>query len=173
MSTCKIRKLLENQNIVFFETQHNFLLTPSIDCSINFLNLHNLVLRGAWYLEKGLLRSFNFAPKKINFRKTNSNRFKQLNCIQQYVYTDKCIKFIKIMANLIQNNSKLIEQQVSQNSSTTIMQNTKREQTDDGTRTPKTIKIIKDQSGFGFNVRGQISGAYSIKSDFHEKSIFH
>lgn len=63
------------------------------------------------------------------------------------------------MANLIQNNSKLIEQQISQNS-TTIMQNTKREQTDDASRQPKTIRIIKDQSGFGFNVRGQISGAY-------------
>jgi hypothetical protein len=63
------------------------------------------------------------------------------------------------MANLIQNNSKLIEQvnrtqtTVSQNT----MQSSKREQSSDE-RQPKTIKIIKDQSGFGFNVRGQISG---------------
>lgn len=67
------------------------------------------------------------------------------------------------MANLIQNNSKLIskaEQQKNQISQTqpSIMQNNIREQTDDGIREPKTIKIIKDQSGFGFNVRGQISG---------------
>lgn len=68
------------------------------------------------------------------------------------------------MANLIQNNSKLISKaeqqknQISQTQSTTIMQNNKREQTDDGIREPKTIRIIKDQSGFGFNVRGQISG---------------
>lgn len=40
------------------------------------------------------------------------------------------------------------------------MQNNKREQTDDGIRQPKTIRIIKDQSGFGFNVRGQISGEF-------------
>lgn len=65
------------------------------------------------------------------------------------------------MANLIQNNSKLIEQQISQNTSTTV-QTTKREQIDDACRQPKTIKITKDQSGFGFNVRGQISGAYSF-----------
>lgn len=65
------------------------------------------------------------------------------------------------MANLIQNNAKLIEQktQISQTTST-IMQNNKREQTDDGIRQPKTIRIIKDQSGFGFNVRGQISGEF-------------
>lgn len=65
------------------------------------------------------------------------------------------------MANLIQNNSKLIEQQKNQISQTnsTIMQNNKREPaTDDANRKPKTIRIIKDQSGFGFNVRGQISG---------------
>lgn len=69
------------------------------------------------------------------------------------------------MANLIQNNSKLVskaEQQKNQISQTqsTIMQNNKREQADDGIREPKTIRIIKDQSGFGFNVRGQISGKF-------------
>lgn len=68
------------------------------------------------------------------------------------------------MANLIQNNAKLIEQQqktqISQTTST-ITQNNKRDQTDDGIRQPKTIRIIKDQSGFGFNVRGQISGELS------------
>lgn len=64
------------------------------------------------------------------------------------------------MANLIQNNSKLIDQvsrtQISQTQNT---QNSKREQqSDEANRQPKTIRIIKDQSGFGFNVRGQISG---------------
>lgn len=60
------------------------------------------------------------------------------------------------MANLIQNNSKLT--QISQNHN---MQNSKREQqSDEANRQPKTIKIIKDQSGFGFNVRGQISGEF-------------
>lgn len=62
------------------------------------------------------------------------------------------------MANLIAANSKLIEQQKSQLSQTQIMQSSRREQADDGIRQPKTIRIIKDQSGFGFNVRGQISG---------------
>lgn len=70
------------------------------------------------------------------------------------------------MANLIENNAKLIEQQqktqVSQTTST-IMQNNKREPTDDGIRQPKTIRIIKDQSGFGFNVRGQISGEFCVE----------
>lgn len=79
------------------------------------------------------------------------------------------------MANLIQNNSKLIEQQKNQTSQTqsTIMQNNKREQTDDGIRHPKTIRIIKDQSGFGFNVRGQISGKSStIFQSIRQVSIF-
>lgn len=65
------------------------------------------------------------------------------------------------MANLIQNNSKLIDQvSRTQISQTQNMQNSKREQSDDGIRQPKTIRIIKDQSGFGFNVRGQISGEW-------------
>ena len=64
------------------------------------------------------------------------------------------------MANLIQNNSKLIEQSRISQTQSSIMQNNKREQTDDGIRQPKTIRIIKDQSGFGFNVRGQISGEF-------------
>lgn len=88
----------------------------------------------------------------------HSNKKKQCAC------SDKSVKSGIEMANLIQNNSKLIskaaEQQKNQISQTqsTIMQNNKREQTDDGIREPKTIRIIKDQSGFGFNVRGQISG---------------
>lgn len=74
------------------------------------------------------------------------------------------------MANLIQNNSKLIEQQKNQistpSSTTAIMQNNKRDQSSDANRKPKTIRIIKDQSGFGFNVRGQISGeSCNISSD--------
>lgn len=65
------------------------------------------------------------------------------------------------MANLIQNNSKLIEQvSRTQSSQTQNMQNSKREQSDDVNRQPKTIRITKDQSGFGFNVRGQISGKF-------------
>lgn len=77
------------------------------------------------------------------------------------------------MANLIQNNSKLIEQvtRTSQTiSQTQNMQNSKREQSDE--RQPKTIKIIKDQSGFGFNVRGQISGNWQVfLSSGEKKSI--
>jgi uncharacterized metal-binding protein YceD (DUF177 family) len=58
------------------------------------------------------------------------------------------------MANLIQNNSKLIEQQKSQDQPNP----SKISQSDEKGRNPKTVRIIKDQSGFGFNVRGQISG---------------
>lgn len=65
------------------------------------------------------------------------------------------------MANLIQNNSKLIEQvSRTQSSQTQNMKKNEREQSDDAKRQPKTIKITKDQSGFGFNVRGQISGKF-------------
>lgn len=66
------------------------------------------------------------------------------------------------MANLIQNNSKLIEQQKSQISQTDQIQNpSKSPQNDsDKNRNPKTVRIIKDHSGFGFNVRGQISGEF-------------
>jgi hypothetical protein len=59
------------------------------------------------------------------------------------------------MANLIQNNSKLIEQQKNQISQTDSNNQSKNQ---GDSRNPKTVKIIKDQSGFGFNVRGQISG---------------
>lgn len=64
------------------------------------------------------------------------------------------------MANLIQNNSKLIEQvtRTQTLSQTQNMQNSKREESEDVIRQPKTIRIIKDSQGFGFNVRGQISG---------------
>lgn len=70
------------------------------------------------------------------------------------------------MANLIQNNSKLIEQQRNQLSQTTIHEqvnssnsiSTINKSPNDDNRNPKTVRIIKDQSGFGFNVRGQISG---------------
>jgi hypothetical protein len=74
------------------------------------------------------------------------------------------------MANLIQNNSKLIEQvsrPILQNTNA-IMQNSKREQSDDANRQPKTIRIIKDQSGFGFNVRGQISGELKSSKSWNE-----
>lgn len=61
------------------------------------------------------------------------------------------------MANLIVNNSKLIEQQQKtqdrSNQTHISQQNNKHDD-----RNPKTVRIIKDQSGFGFNVRGQISG---------------
>lgn len=63
------------------------------------------------------------------------------------------------MSNLIEKNSKLIEQQKNQISQTNSVQN-KRDPSDDIVRQPKTIRIIKDQSGFGFNVRGQISGEF-------------
>lgn len=59
------------------------------------------------------------------------------------------------MANLIQNNSQLIEQQTqisNQTQSTMLQQNLNIKQNDDMNRHPKTIRIIKDQSGFGFNV---------------------
>lgn len=71
------------------------------------------------------------------------------------------------MANLIQNNSKLIEQSRISQTQSPVMQINKRDQTDDGIRQPKTIRIIKDQSGFGFNVRGQISGEFREFSNFH------
>lgn len=65
------------------------------------------------------------------------------------------------MANLIQNNSKLIEQQRNQVSqkieSIPAVKVINKDPIED-TRNPKTVRIIKDQSGFGFNVRGQISG---------------
>lgn len=67
------------------------------------------------------------------------------------------------MANLIQNNSKLIEQQRNQVSqkieSIPAVKVINKDPIED-TRNPKTVRIIKDQSGFGFNVRGQISGEY-------------
>lgn len=70
------------------------------------------------------------------------------------------------MANLIQNNSKLIEQtKRSQINTSTVVENstaaaipTNKSQSNDDFRNPRTVAIIKDQSGFGFNVRGQISG---------------
>lgn len=74
------------------------------------------------------------------------------------------------MANLIQNNSKLVSQ-VEKQTPPTIMQNNKRDQTE-SERQPKTIRIIKDQSGFGFNVRGQISGEFCNYRVNHSVSIF-
>lgn len=69
------------------------------------------------------------------------------------------------MANLIQNNSKLIEQQRSQInnqvesvSTAKIVPTTTIKSQSNDYRNPRTVAIIKDQSGFGFNVRGQISG---------------
>lgn len=59
------------------------------------------------------------------------------------------------MANLIQNNSKLVELQKNQTSQTDNPGSLKQ---NEDSRNPKTVRIIKDQSGFGFNVRGQISG---------------
>lgn len=71
------------------------------------------------------------------------------------------------MANLIQNNSKLIEQQRNQNSTIESVPSVVpiiNKVTIEDSRTPKTVRIIKDQSGFGFNVRGQISGEFLIRS---------
>jgi hypothetical protein len=70
------------------------------------------------------------------------------------------------MANLIQNNSKLIEQQKRSQINTTVdttssVAPTIKSQPNDDYRNPRTVAIIKDQSGFGFNVRGQISGGFS------------
>lgn len=64
------------------------------------------------------------------------------------------------MANLIQNNSKLIEQQRTQINSNEPSAPTNKSHSNDDYRNPRTVAIIKDQSGFGFNVRGQISGEF-------------
>lgn len=68
------------------------------------------------------------------------------------------------MANLIQNNSKLIEQTKKSQINTTVdiaaAPATNKSQPNDDFRNPRTVAIIKDQSGFGFNVRGQISGEF-------------
>lgn len=67
------------------------------------------------------------------------------------------------MANLIQNNSKLIEQTKKSQINTTVdiaAAPTNKSQPNDDFRNPRTVAIIKDQSGFGFNVRGQISGEF-------------
>ncbi|XP_070506055.1 sorting nexin-27 [Chironomus tepperi] len=68
------------------------------------------------------------------------------------------------MANLIQNNSKLIEQQKNQISQTEEITPNQKPQNEDVNRNPKTVRIIKDSSGFGFNVRGQISAGGQLKS---------
>ena len=70
------------------------------------------------------------------------------------------------MANLIQNNSKLIEQQKNQISQTDEITPNQKPQNEDVNRNPKTVRIIKDSSGFGFNVRGQISGKL-YRRNFH------
>lgn len=71
------------------------------------------------------------------------------------------------MANLIQNNSKLIEKIEQQKKSQINTQDnavaappTNKLPSNDDFRNPRTVAIIKDQSGFGFNVRGQISGEF-------------
>lgn len=71
------------------------------------------------------------------------------------------------MANLIQNNSKLIEQQKNQISQTEEINPNQKSQNEDVNRNPKTVRIIKDSSGFGFNVRGQISGKF-CRRNFHK-----
>lgn len=71
------------------------------------------------------------------------------------------------MANLIQNNSKLIEQQKNQISQTEEITPNQKPQNEDVNRNPKTVRIIKDSSGFGFNVRGQISGKF-YRRNFHK-----
>lgn len=65
------------------------------------------------------------------------------------------------MANLIESNKKLIEQTQSQHLQENTVQvnnNTKLSKADDNRI--KTITIYKDASGFGFNVRGQISSEF-------------
>lgn len=74
------------------------------------------------------------------------------------------------MANLIQNNSKLIEQQRNQVSQTE--QINKNPSNEDINRNPKTVQIVKDSSGFGFNVRGQISGKIPIRiREYSQKNV--
>jgi hypothetical protein len=66
------------------------------------------------------------------------------------------------MANLIQNNSKLVKLTENQIYQSQTMQINKTDNSGDVDRHPKTIRITKDQSGFGFNVRGQISGKFRL-----------
>jgi hypothetical protein len=76
------------------------------------------------------------------------------------------------MANLIQNNSKLVKLTESQIYQSQTMQINKTDNSGDVDRQPKTIRITKDQSGFGFNVRGQISGKFAydkVRDYFSEK----
>jgi hypothetical protein len=62
------------------------------------------------------------------------------------------------MANLIVNNSKLIEQQQKTQDKSNQTQISQQHNNKHDEREPKVIEIVKDHSGFGFNVRGQISG---------------
>jgi len=68
------------------------------------------------------------------------------------------------MANLIESNKKLIEQTQSQHLQENTVQvtnsSTKLTKADDSRI--KTITIYKDASGFGFNVRGQISSELCV-----------
>lgn len=59
------------------------------------------------------------------------------------------------MANLIESNKKLIEQSQNQVLQEPVQVNHKLNKAEDNRI--KTITIHKDASGFGFNVRGQIS----------------
>jgi hypothetical protein len=64
------------------------------------------------------------------------------------------------MANLIESNKKLIEQTQNQVLQEPVQVNHKLNKTEDNRI--KTITITKDASGFGFNVRGQISSKCPI-----------
>lgn len=80
------------------------------------------------------------------------------------------------MANLIESNKKLIEQTQNQHLQESVQVNsiTKLSKSEDNRI--KTITIHKDASGFGFNVRGQISSKFQISRNpsigcFPAKSI--
>lgn len=64
------------------------------------------------------------------------------------------------MANLIESNKKLIEQTQNQVLQEPVQVNHKLNKVEDNRI--KTITITKDASGFGFNVRGQISSKCQI-----------
>jgi hypothetical protein len=72
------------------------------------------------------------------------------------------------MANLIESNKKLIEQTQNQEP---VQVNHKLNKVEDNRI--KTITITKDASGFGFNVRGQISSKCQITMQTNQCFPFH